>query len=135
MGSRYSGWNHCIKGYVLGMEKKDSSFPKGVVSFIVVVLVMAALGGIIQISSGMRSFAENQKEVVAKAQIDSILEEQKVYKVTKLNIEVYRSIFGTYREYYVTAELDNKVTTIKVNSKQYYSLSVGDMINNKGERK
>ena len=117
------------------MEKKDSSFPKGIVSFIVVVLVMAALGGIIQFSSGIRSFATNQKELVAKAQIDSVIEEQKVYKVTKLNIEVYRSIFGTYREYYVTAELDNKVITIKVNSKQYYSLSVGDMINNKGERK
>lgn len=117
------------------MKNDGSGFPKKVAYSIIVIFVMALLGGIIQFSSGIRSFATNQKELVAKAQIDSVIEEQKVYKVIKLNIEVYRSIFGTYREYYVTAELDNKVITIKVNSKQYYSLSVGDMINNKGERK
>ena len=116
------------------MKDKEYDFTKKVICSFIAIFAMALLGGIVQISSGMRSFVEHQKELATKSQIGSTLDKYKTYKVTKLNIEEYNSIFATYRKYYVTAESGSKVITIEVSSKEYYSLNEGDMVNLKGEK-
>ena len=116
------------------MKNNDYGFTKKVVYSFIAIFAMALLGGIVQISSGMKSFVEHQKEQATKSQIGSTLDKYKTYKVTKLNIEEYNSIFATYRKYYVTAESGSKVITLEVSSKEYYSLSEGDMVNLRGEK-
>lgn len=101
---------------------------------ILAVLVIAVIGGIVEVYNSNGSFSDALTSDYYRMERSRIIKESKTYTVTKLNYEKDSVMFSDWDTYYVTMKDDNgNVQTIKVDSTTYYSLNVGDTVNYKGQ--
>lgn len=104
------------------------------VYFIAVVFVVAVIGGIVEVYNSHGSITDALTSDYYRSERSRIIKENKTYTVTKLNYEKDKAFSIDFDTYYVTMVDDNdNVQTITVDSKTYYSLNVGDMVNYKGQ--
>lgn len=100
---------------------------------IIVLFVIAVIGGIVEAYNSHGSITDALTSDYYRAERSRIIKESKTYTVTKLNYEKDSVMFIDWDTYYVTMKDDNgNVQTIKVDSTTYYSLNVGDMIDYRG---
>lgn len=114
--------------------KNESKLGYYLVGSIVVLFVMAVIGGIVEMYNSNGSVTDAITSDYYRSERSRIIKENKTYTVTKLNYEKDRALSVDYDTYYVTMKDDNgAVQTITVDSKTYYSLNVGDSVNYKGQ--
>ena len=114
--------------------KKESKLGYYLVGSIIVLFVMAVIGGIVEMYDSNGSVTDALTSDYYRSERSRIIKENKTYTVTKLNYEKDRALSVDYDTYYVTMKDDNgKVQTITVDSTTYYSLNVGDTVNYKGQ--
>ena len=100
---------------------------------IIVLFVIAVIGGIVEAYNSHGSITDALTSDYYRSERSRIIKENKTYTVTKLNYEKDSVMFNDWDTYYVTMKDDDgKVQTIKVDSTTYYSLNVGDTVNYKG---
>lgn len=101
---------------------------------IIVLFVIAVIGGIVEAYNSHGSITDALTSDYHRMERSRIIKENKTYTVTKLNYEKDSVMFSDWDTYYVTMKDDNgNVQTIKVDSTTYYSLNVGDTVNYKGQ--
>lgn len=101
---------------------------------ILVLFVIAVIGGIVEMYNSNGSVTDALTSDYYHAERSRIIKESKTYTVTKLNYEKDSVMFTDWDTYYVTMKDDNgNVQTIKVDSTTFYSLNVGDTVNYKGQ--
>ena len=114
--------------------KNDSKIGFYVAYSIIVLFVIAVIGGVVQAYNSDVSFVDGLTSDYYRAERSRIIKENKTYTVTKLNYEKDKAFSVDFDTYYVTMRDDNgNVQTIKVDSTTYYSLNVGDTVNYKGQ--
>lgn len=114
--------------------KKSSKLGYYLVGSIALLFVVAVIGGIVEIYNSNGSVSDALTSDYYRSERSRIIKENKTYTVTKLNYEKDTVMFNDWDTYYVTLKDDDgKVQTIKVDSTTYYSLSVGDTVNYKGQ--
>ena len=113
---------------------KNSKLGYYLVGSIIVLFVMAVIGGIVEMYNSNGSVTDALTSDYYRMERSRMIKESKTYTVTKLNYEKDRALSVDYDTYYVTMKDDNgKVQTITVDSKTYYSLNIGDSVNYKGQ--
>lgn len=101
---------------------------------IIVLFVIAVIGGIVGAYNSHGSITDALTSDYYRSERSRIIKENKTYTVTKLNYEKDKALSIDYDTYYVTMKDDNgNVQTITVDSKTYYSLNIGDTVNYKGQ--
>lgn len=101
---------------------------------IIVLFVIAVIGGIVEAYNSHGSLSDAITSNYYRSERSRIIRENKTYTVTKLNYEKDKAFSVDFDTYYVTMRDDNgNVQTIKVDSTTYYSLNVGDTVNYKGQ--
>lgn len=101
---------------------------------IIVLFVIAVIGGIVEAYNSHGSVTDALTSDYYRSERSRIIKENKTYTVTKLNYEKDKAFSIDYDTYYVTMKDDNgNVQTITVDSKTYYSINVGDTVNYKGQ--
>ena len=102
---------------------------------IIVLFVIAVIGGIVEAYNSHGSITDALTSDYYRSERSRIIKENKTYTVTKLNYEKDKAFSIDFDTYYVTMEEDDNgnVQTITVDSKTYYSLNVGDTVNYKGQ--
>lgn len=101
---------------------------------IIVLFVIAVIGGIVEAYNSHGSVTDALTSDYYRSERSRIIKENKTYTVTKLNYEKDKALSIDYDTYYVTMKDDNgNVQTITVDSKTYYSLNIGDTVNYKGQ--
>lgn len=101
---------------------------------IIVLFVIAVIGGIVEAYNSHGSITDALTSDYYRSERSRIIKENKTYTVTKLNYEKDKAFSIDFDTYYVTMVDDNgNVQTITVDSKTYYSLNVGDTVNYKGQ--
>ena len=114
--------------------KNESKLGYYLVGSIVVLFVMAVIGGIVEMYNSNGSVTDALTSDYYRMERSRMIKESKTYTVTKLNYEKDRALSVDYDTYYVTMKDGNgKVQTITVDSTTYYSLNVGDTVNYKGQ--
>ena len=114
--------------------KKENKLGYYLVGSLAVILVIAVIGGIVEIYNSNGSVTDALTSDYYRSERSRIIKENKTYTVTKLNYEKDSVMFNDWDTYYVTMKDDDgKVQTIKVDSTTYYSLNVGDSVNYKGQ--
>ena len=114
--------------------KNESKLGYYLVGSIIVLFVMAVIGGIVEMYNSNGSVTDAITSDYYRSERSRIIKENKTYTVTKLNYEKDRALSVDYDTYYVTMKDDNgAVQTITVDSKTYYSLNIGDLVNYKGQ--
>lgn len=101
---------------------------------ILVLFVIAVIGGIVEAYNSNGSVTDALTSDYYRMERSRIIKESKTYTVTKLNYEKDKAFSIDFDTYYVTMVDDNgNVQTITVDSKTYYSLNIGDTVNYKGQ--
>lgn len=101
---------------------------------ILVLFVIAVIGGIVEMYNFNGSVTDALTSDYYRSERSRIIKENKTYTVTKLNYEKDKALSIDFDTYYVTMVDDNgNVQTITVGSKTYYSLNVGDTVNYRGQ--
>ena len=101
---------------------------------IIVLFVIAVIGGIVEAYNSHGSITDALTSDYYRSERSRIIKENKTYTVTKLNYEKDKAFSIDFDTYYVTmVDDDGNVQTITVDSKTYYSLNVGDTVNYKGQ--
>jgi hypothetical protein len=101
---------------------------------IIVLFVIAVIGGIVEAYNSHGSITDALTSDYYRSERSRIIKESKTYTVTKLNYEKDKAFSIDFDTYYVTmVDDDGNVQTITVDSKTYYSLNVGDTVNYKGQ--
>jgi len=101
---------------------------------ILVLFVIAVIGGIVEMYNSNGSVTDALTSDYYRMERSRIIKESKTYTVTKLNYEKDSVMFSDWDTYYVTMKDDNgNIQTITVDSKTYYSINVGDTVNYKGQ--
>lgn len=101
---------------------------------IVVLFIIAVIGGIVEAYNSHGSITDALTSDYYRSERSRIIKENKTYTVTKLNYEKDKAFSIDFDTYYVTMKDDNgNVQTITVDSKTYYSLNIGDTVNYKGQ--
>lgn len=114
--------------------KNESKLGYYLVGSIVVLFVMAVIGGIVEMYNSNGSVTDAITSNYYRMERSRIIKESKTYTVTKLNYEKDKAFSIDIDTYYVTmVDDDGNVQTITVDSKTYYSLNVGDSVNYKGQ--
>ena len=114
--------------------KNESKLGYYLVGSIVVLFVMAVIGGIVEMYNSNGSVTDALTSDYYRSERSRIIKENKTYTVTKLNYEKDKAFSIDFDTYYVTMKDDNEnVQTITVDSKTYYSLNIGDSVNYKGQ--
>ena len=114
--------------------KKENKLGYYLVGSLVVILLIAVIGGIVEMYNSNGSVTDALTSDYYRMERSRIIKENKTYTVTKLNYEKDRALSVDYDTYYVTMKDDNgAVQTITVDSTTYYSLNVGDTVNYKGQ--
>ena len=114
--------------------KNNSKVGFYVAYFIIILFVIAVIGGVVQAYNSHGSISDALTSDYYRAERSRIIRENKTYTVTKLNYEKDKAFSIDFDTYYVTIKDDDRnVQTIKVDSTTYYSLNVGDTVNYKGE--
>lgn len=114
--------------------KNESKLGYYLVGSIVVLFVMAVIGGIVEMYNSNGSVTDALTSDYYRSERSRIIKENKTYTVTKLNYEKDKAFSIDFDTYYVTMVDDNgNVQTITVDSKTYYSLNVGESVNYKGQ--
>lgn len=114
--------------------KNESKLGYYLVGSIIVLFVMAVIGGIVEMYNSNGSVTDALTSDYYRMERSRMIKESKTYTVTKLNYEKDRALSVDYDTCYVTMKDDNgKVQTITVDSTTYYSLNVGDTVNYKGQ--
>ena len=114
--------------------KNESKLGYYLVGSIIVLFVMAVIGGIVEMYNSNGSVTDALTSDYYRSERSRIIKENKAYTVTKLNYEKDKAFSIDFDTYYVTiVDDDGNVQTITVDSKTYYSLSVGDSVNYKGQ--
>ena len=113
--------------------KNESKLGYYLVGSIVVLFVMAVIGGIVEMYNSNGSVTDALTSDYYRSERSRIIKENKTYTVTKLNYEKDRALSVDYDTYYVTMKDDNgAVQTITVDSTTYYSLKVGSLVDYRG---
>lgn len=113
---------------------KNSKSGYYVVYSILVLFVIAVIGGIVEAYNSHGSVTDALTSDYYRMERSRIIKESKTYTVAKLNYEKDSVMFTDWDTYYVTMKDDDgNVQTITVDSKTYYSLNVGDTVNYKGQ--
>lgn len=114
--------------------KNNSKIGFYVAYSIIVLFVIAVIGGVVQAYNSDVSFVDGLTSDYYKAERSRIIKENKTYTVTKLNYEKDKAFSIDFDTYYVTIKDDDgNIQTIKVDSTTYYSLNIGDTVNYKGQ--
>ena len=114
--------------------KNESKLGYYLVGSIIVLFVMAVIGGIVEMYNSNGSVTDALTSDYYRSERSRIIKENKNYTVTKLNYEKDKAFSIDFDTYYVTVvDDDGNVQTITVDSKTYYSLNVGDTVNYKGQ--
>ena len=101
---------------------------------ILVLFVIAVIGGIVEAYNSHGSLSYAITSDYYRSERSRIIRENKTYTVTKLNYEKDKAFSVDFDTYYVTMRDDNgNVQTIRVDSTTYYSLNIGDTVNYKGQ--
>lgn len=101
---------------------------------LIAILLIAIVGGIVQIVDSYGSVSDSLTSDYYRSERSRIIKENKTYTVTKLNYEKDKAFSIDFDTYYVTmVDDDSNVQTITVDSKTYYSLNIGDLVNYKGQ--
>jgi hypothetical protein len=101
---------------------------------IIVLFVIAVIGGIVEAYNSHGSITDALTSDYYRSERSRIIKENKTYTVTKLNYEKDKALSIDFDTYYVTmVDDDGNVQTITVDSKTYYSLNVGDTVNYRGQ--
>lgn len=112
---------------------KSSKLGYYVAYSIIVLFVIAVIGGIVEAYNSHGSITDALTSDYYRSERSRIIKESKTYTVTKLNYEKDSVMFTDWDTYYVTMKDDNgNVRTIKVDSTTYYSLNVGDTVDYRG---
>ena len=113
---------------------KNSKSGYYVVYSIIVLFVIAVIGGIVEAYNSHGSITDALTSDYYRSERSRIIKENKTYTVTKLNYEKDKALSIDFDTYYVTmVDDDGNVQTITVDSKTYYSLNVGDTVNYRGQ--
>lgn len=114
--------------------KNESKLGYYLVGSIIVLFVMAVIGGIVEMYNSNGSVTDALTSDYYRSERSRIIKENKTYTVTKLNYEKDKAFSIDFDTYYVTmVDDDGNVQTITVDSKTYYSLNIGDLVNYKGQ--
>ena len=114
--------------------KNESKLGYYLVGSIIVLFVMAVIGGIVEMYNSNGSVTDALTSDYYRSERSRIIKENKTYTVTKLNYEKDKAFSIDFDTYYVTMVDDNgNVQTLTVDSKTYYSLNIGDLVNYKGQ--
>lgn len=114
--------------------KNESKLGYYLVGSIVVLFVMAVIGGIVEMYNSNGSVTDALTSDYYRSERSRIIKENKTYTVTKLNYEKDKAFSIDFDTYYVTmVDDDSNIQTITVDSKTYYSLNIGDLVNYKGQ--
>lgn len=101
---------------------------------IIVLFVIAVIGGIVEAYNSHGSITAALTSDYYRSERSRIIKENKTYTVTKLNYEKDKAFSIDFDTYYITMVDDNgNVQTITVDSKTYYSPNVGDTVNYRGQ--
>ena len=116
------------------MKNNNSKVGFYVAYSIIVLFVIAVIGGIVGAYNSHGSITDALTSDYYRSERSRIIKENKTYTVTKLNYEKDKAFSIDFDTYYVTmVDDDGNVQTITVDSKTYYSLNVGDTVNYKGQ--
>ena len=114
--------------------KSESKLGYYLVGSIVVLFVMAVIGGIVEMYNSNGSVTDALTSDYYRSERSRIIKENKTYTVTKLNYEKDKAFSIDFDTYYVTmVDDDGNIQKITVDSKSYYSLNIGDLVNYKGQ--
>lgn len=114
--------------------KNESKLGYYLVGSIIVLFVMTVIGGIVEMYNSNGSVTDALTSDYYRSERSRIIKENKTYTVTKLNYEKDKAFSIDFDTYYVTmVDDDGNIQTITVDSKTYYSLNIGDLVNYKGQ--
>lgn len=113
--------------------KNESKLGYYLVGSIIVLFVMAVIGGIVEMYNSNGSVTDALTSDYYRSERSRIIKENKTYTVTKLNYEKDKAFSIDFDTYYVTmVDDDGNVQTITVDSTTYYSLEVGSLVDYRG---